>query len=156
MLTGILDHWRQWGYGLWAVERLEDGSLIGCLGLGHHRWYPAEVEIGWRLERAAWRQGLATEGAATVLAHAFTRLDLERLISVIHRDNAASRRVAEKSAMRPERQDTQIDDETGEELPILVYAIERSGWRVLAGAEMRASGGHGRQPGEHGEEDGGA
>jgi RimJ/RimL family protein N-acetyltransferase len=130
LLASFLEHWQEWGYGYWALERLDAARLIGFLGLGHHRWYPGEVEIGWRLERAAWNQGLATEGAAAVLDQAFTRLELDHVIAVIHRDNAASRRVAEKSGLRVDRHETRIDEETGRELPILVYRMDRSGPQV--------------------------
>ncbi len=53
----------------------------------------------WRLGRAAWGRGLATEGARAALDFAFTTLDLEEVIAIIHPDNVRSRRVAEKLGM---------------------------------------------------------
>src|SRR5690349_12980713 len=47
-------HWATWGYGVSAAEHLADGRMIGFVGLSHHSWYPDEVEIGWRLDRAYW------------------------------------------------------------------------------------------------------
>ena len=60
-----------------------------------------DVEIGWRLRRAAWGQGLATEAARPLIAHAFDRLKLARIIADIHPDNLGSRRVAEKLGLTP-------------------------------------------------------
>jgi RimJ/RimL family protein N-acetyltransferase len=121
----IRRHWAERGYGLWAVERLDEGRLIGCLGLGHHRWYPGEVELGWRLEQGSWNRGLATEAATAALEDAFARVGLDRLITVIHRDNAASRRVAEKCGFRLEKEEARVYERTGETLPIVVYGRSR-------------------------------
>ena len=120
-------HWEHWGYGLWAMELLEGGRFAGFVGPSHHRWYPAEVELGWRLDRTLWFRGIATEGGAAALEHAFTRLGLERLISIIHRDNLASRRVAEKIGFRPH------EEESREGLPVVVYRAERPVWEAARG-----------------------
>jgi RimJ/RimL family protein N-acetyltransferase len=117
-------HWEQWGYGRWAVEHVLDGAFLGFIGFSHHRWYPDEIEIGWRLDCAYWGRGLATEGAAAALRHGFTEPGFSRVISVIHRDNTASRRVAEKIGLRLWRETEHSRPETGEPLPIVVYATE--------------------------------
>lgn len=120
-------HWERWGYGLWAVELLETSRFAGFVGPSHHRWYPGEVELGWRLDRTLWSRGVATEGGAAAMEHAFTRLGLERLISVIHRHNLASRRVAEKIGFQP------CEEESREGLPIMVYRAERAAWEAARG-----------------------
>jgi RimJ/RimL family protein N-acetyltransferase len=58
-----------------------------------------ELEIGYRIDPAYWNQGIATEAARAVRDHAFNDLHLSRVISLIHPDNAPSRRVAEKNGM---------------------------------------------------------
>ncbi len=126
----IRRHWDNWGYGLWAVEHLADGQLIGFIGLSHHRWYPDEVEVGWRLDSRYWSRGLATEGAAVALRHGFAKIGLSRVISIIHRDNVASRRVAEKIGLRLWKEETHPEPETERPLPIVVYAIERTDWQA--------------------------
>ena len=63
-----------------------------------------ETEIGYRLHSDYWNRGLATEGARAVRDHAFTVLRLPRVISLIHPENHASRRVAEKNGMVLEKQ----------------------------------------------------
>ncbi len=96
----IRRHWDEWGYGLWAVEHLTDRQLISFIGLSHHRWYPDEVEVGWRLDSRYWGRGLATEGAAAALRQGFAEIGLRRVISIIHGENVGSRRVAEKIGLR--------------------------------------------------------
>lgn len=63
-----------------------------------------ELEIAYRLHPAYWNRGIATEAARAVRDHAFNDLQLVRVISLIHPDNIASRRVAEKNGMCPEKE----------------------------------------------------
>jgi RimJ/RimL family protein N-acetyltransferase len=93
------EHWAEWGYGVLAVEQAETGLFIGFVGLNHHRLFPNDVEIGWRLRRDCWGQGLATEGAGAVAEWAFGDLGLPRLIAVTTPANAASLRVMAKVGM---------------------------------------------------------
>ena len=63
-----------------------------------------ELEIGYRVDPSYWGQGIATEAARAVRDHAFDELRLARVISLIHPENTASRRVAEKNGMIPEKE----------------------------------------------------
>jgi [ribosomal protein S5]-alanine N-acetyltransferase len=62
-----------------------------------------EIEIGYRLHPDYWNRGLATEAARAVRRYAFEVLKLERVISLIHPENHASRRVTEKTGMKLEK-----------------------------------------------------
>lgn len=86
-------HWALRGYGPWAVERREDGEYLGRVGLWHPETWP-DVEIGWRMHRAAWGSGYATEAARAALGWVWTTQPFDHLISLIHPDNAPSRRLA--------------------------------------------------------------
>ncbi|MGH8823764.1 MAG: GNAT family N-acetyltransferase [Jiangellaceae bacterium] len=92
--------WLDRGYGLYAVESRASGDLLGFCGLSHHRALPDEVEVGWRLARAAWGRGLATEAAVVCRDLAFDALGLERLISITIEENVRSWRVMEKLGMQ--------------------------------------------------------
>ncbi|MCJ9429240.1 GNAT family N-acetyltransferase [Kordiimonas marina] len=90
------------GYGLWAAELKETGAFIGFIGVQDA---PYEVpcapawEIGWRLDKAHWGQGLAPEGARAVLAYAFSALKAEEVVAFTAEINLPSRRVMEKIGM---------------------------------------------------------
>jgi 3-dehydroquinate dehydratase/shikimate dehydrogenase len=58
------------------------------------------VEVGWRLARAAWGHGYATEGAHLALQYAFATLQLTRVVSFTAVDNWRSRHVMERLGMR--------------------------------------------------------
>jgi RimJ/RimL family protein N-acetyltransferase len=98
VLRGMIDQWDAEGFGLWMAELRATGEVIGFIGLSRPS-LPAlagEVEVGWRLARAHWGQGLATEGGAEAVRLAFDGRGLERLVCIVDRDNAASLAVARK------------------------------------------------------------
>src|SRR5262249_26172267 len=66
-LRGCLeDYYCKWGFGLWAVVHKPDRRVIGYCGLTRFDDIDGQVEIelGYRLARADWARGLATEAAA--------------------------------------------------------------------------------------------
>lgn len=88
-----------------AVILQEENRLIGYCGFFRQIVDEKdEIEIGYRLHPAYWNRGLATEAARAVRAYAFEVLKLERVISLIHPDNHASRRVTEKNGMKLEKE----------------------------------------------------
>ena len=92
-------HWTLRGYGNWAVERRDDGLLLGRAGLWRPEGWPG-LEVGWLLARSAWGEGYATEAARAAVAWAWSVVGAERLISVIHPDNERSLRLARRLGMR--------------------------------------------------------
>ena len=49
------------GYGLWAVEERATGQFVGMVGLNRPQWdapFTPCTEVGWRLARSAWGQGM--------------------------------------------------------------------------------------------------
>ncbi|MCA9177767.1 MAG: GNAT family N-acetyltransferase [Planctomycetales bacterium] len=57
------------------------------------------VEIGWRLARRYWGQGLAAEGAREMLRLGFDTLGLDEVVSFTSTGNVRSRRVMERIGM---------------------------------------------------------
>jgi RimJ/RimL family protein N-acetyltransferase len=91
----LIGHWHLLGYGHWDVEEKESGRFAGRLGFLNPAGWPG-FEIGWTLAREFWGKGYATEGARRALTYAFEELDKPHVISLIHADNRASIRVAER------------------------------------------------------------
>lgn len=91
------------GWSNWAVELRETAEFIGFIGLSvPRRQLPFSpcVEIGWRLKRAAWGHGYATEGAQACLRIGFERLALEEIVSFTTLANARSIAVMKRIGMR--------------------------------------------------------
>lgn len=91
---------RQYGYCRWPLILKDDGLLVGFCG-----FTPTEngAEIGWRLARGYWGQGLATEAAQAVLKFGVEKLGFQRVTATVQSGNEASLRVAEKLGMAVEK-----------------------------------------------------
>jgi RimJ/RimL family protein N-acetyltransferase len=87
---------RERGWGLWAVDA--DGMFIGFVGLNEPRFMPG-VEVGWRLARAAWGHGYATEAARAAVAFARDDLRLDEVVSFTATTNLRSQRVMQRLGM---------------------------------------------------------
>jgi RimJ/RimL family protein N-acetyltransferase len=90
------------GWSNWAVERLDSGEFIGFTGLSVPRRtfaFSPCVEIGWRLARAHWGFGFASEAASAALRVGFERLGLDEVVSFTTLANRRSRAVMERIAM---------------------------------------------------------
>jgi RimJ/RimL family protein N-acetyltransferase len=99
VLRKIIEHWDDHGFGLWMADVRATGELAGFVGLAHPGTVPAlaaEVEVGWRLGRAHWGRGLATEGGAEAVRVGFEELGRDRLVCIVDRDNVRSLAVARK------------------------------------------------------------
>jgi ribosomal-protein-alanine N-acetyltransferase len=109
--------------GLWATIHKETGKFIGRCGLliweidGRQ-----EVEIAYLLDKSYWHQGLATEAALGIIKYGFEDLNLSRLICLIHPENLASQKVAERIGMKLERK---VDGIAGDDFPTLIYSISQ-------------------------------
>jgi RimJ/RimL family protein N-acetyltransferase len=117
----LVGHWHLLGYGHWAVEEKESGRFVGRIGFLNPEGWPG-FEIGWTLGREFWGKGYATEGARRALRYAFTELDKDHVISIIHPENQASIRVAERLGEKVE------DRIEFHEREVLIYGISRNAW----------------------------
>jgi len=61
-----------------------------------------EIELVYVLAPWAWGRGLAAEAARAIRDHAVTALGRQRLVAIIHPENAAAERVAAKLGFRLE------------------------------------------------------
>ena len=90
---------RDWGW--WALELRETGELIGMAGLD-----PVDdempftgVELGWRLSRAHWGFGYATEAARAAMTHGFEARRFPELLAIAAVGNSRSQAVMRRLGM---------------------------------------------------------
>jgi RimJ/RimL family protein N-acetyltransferase len=125
-ICATVGHWHFRGYGIWAVEEKSSGQFIGRIGLHYPETWPG-FELGWTLARHAWGKGYATEAARRALEYAFTEMNRDRVISLIHPDNQPSIRVAERIGETEQGRTELLGHE------VRIYAIDRDTWRAAQG-----------------------
>ncbi|MEO6981993.1 MAG: GNAT family N-acetyltransferase [Edaphobacter sp.] len=98
-------NYNEHGYGLWIIET-KSGEFVGDCGLTwqavNERW---ELEVGYHVRSSMQRHGYATEAAAACRDFARDVLNVPHLVAIIHPDNIASLRVAEKIGLQFEEDD---------------------------------------------------
>ena len=111
--------WEERGYGKLAVLDRPSGRFLGRSGL---KYWPQfeETEVGWTMHRDAWGRGLATEAARASVDWAFEAFDLPYLTAMVHPENTASVRVAERLGMSQLRDDVLLGDR------VRVFALYRN------------------------------
>ena len=84
------------------------GTFAGYVGLWPATFdapFTPAVEVGWRLARAHWGHGYATEAARASVADGFDRLQLDEILSFTATINHRSRRVMERLGMTHDPRD---------------------------------------------------
>ncbi|MET8624798.1 GNAT family N-acetyltransferase [Kitasatospora sp. NPDC004669] len=118
--------------GFWAAEEKATGTFLG--------WFefrpldersPAVVELGYRLNQAAWGKGYATEGSRDLIDKGFTDLAVDRVTANTMTVNTRSRRVMEKSGLSFLRNFTGDWPESipGSEHGEVEYELTRTEWQ---------------------------
>ena len=91
------------GYGFWAIEEKKSGDFIGFVGLnepGYDLPFNPCLEIGWRLAKAYWGKGYASEAASKALEFAFEKLERDEVVSFTTTTNIRSQAVMRKLGFR--------------------------------------------------------
>lgn len=118
--------WAEWGFSWWSFIELATGKIVGAGCIQHlGRASTNPLEIGWRLRRDRWRQGLASEAARTMAAFAFDTLAAPELTAVCDPENKASSRVMERLGMRYRGIERWYDED------LAVYVVSRAEWQAL-------------------------
>jgi RimJ/RimL family protein N-acetyltransferase len=118
LVNGPLAMYAQHGFGLFAVERREDGAPIGMCGL-IKRDTLDDVDIGFAYLPAYRAQGYAREAAAATLAYARDALGMKRVVAIVSPANHASARLLERVGLRYESAVRPAEDRD----PVDLFAI---------------------------------
>src|SRR3990167_3118057 len=96
-IDSIQDHWKQYGFGQFAVYERIITDVIGLCGLHHSE--ESGIEISYMFFPTAWGKGLATEAALASLHYGFNLLNIEQIIAITQEANQNSCRLLEKIGM---------------------------------------------------------
>jgi RimJ/RimL family protein N-acetyltransferase len=122
--------------GCWAAESASNGEFLGWFHFRPGRGGDVtNVDLGYRLRRAAWHHGYATEGSRALISMGFTDLGVQRVYGHTMTANTASRRVLEKCGLTLvhttayEGPDGDVVD--GAEHGEVEYALTKPEWEVM-------------------------
>lgn len=89
------------GYTIYACELKKTHEFIGFVGLFNRSDMPFSpcIEIGWRINKSHWGNGLATEAALKCLEIGFNECNLDEIVAFTPQINKASERVMQKIGM---------------------------------------------------------
>ncbi|HTW68217.1 MAG TPA: GNAT family N-acetyltransferase [Bryobacteraceae bacterium] len=98
-------HWALLGFGYWVLEEKATGNFIGELGFADYKrsvrdWPENAPEIGWVIATQFHGRGYATEGVRAAVAWGDEHFGAGQTACIIHPENLASVRVAEKCGYR--------------------------------------------------------
>jgi RimJ/RimL family protein N-acetyltransferase len=107
MVERVKQRWADFGYSWWSFIARDSGELVGAGAIQNLRREatplpdPAcPLEIGWRLRRDRWHQGLASEAAWAMAGFAFDTLQAEELYAVCDPENLASAQVMKRLGLQ--------------------------------------------------------
>lgn len=120
----------EYGFSRWTVES-RDGAFLGYAGVmprlsSQHPLGP-HYEVGWRLTRAAWGKGIATESALAALDDVFQRTGLDEILSYTGVHNVRSQAVMVRLGLRRDMpRDFIVEDERLGTWQGMVWVAERT------------------------------
>ena len=126
MLTRMIAHWEQHGFGWWVVFERDSGEFVGRGGLRQLNVEgKEEVEVAYGFLSEFWGRGYATELARESMRVGFKVLGLPELVCFTRPENKASERVMQKAGFVFERNGEWFG------VPHVFYRLTRKQWEEL-------------------------
>lgn len=100
LLPKLIERQSRWlDYGTWAADLISTGENIGWFTFKPLPQLGEEYEVGYRLKKKFWKQGLATEGSRYLVKYGFEKLHLPKVVGITHLENSASQHVLQKCGL---------------------------------------------------------
>jgi len=104
-LARNLQHWTDYGFGLWILRESQQNRVAGRAVLRHLLLEGSdEVEVGYGFHPEFWGRGLATEIAAACVRFGLEELGLRSIVAIALPANLRSQRVMTKLGLVYERE----------------------------------------------------
>lgn len=103
VISYIRNQYEEDGIGRWAVIDKMTNEFIGWAGLKYEKKVRKEMhyyDLGYRLKKKFWGQGIATETALESLNYGFRKMGLKEIFAGAHIENLASNKVLQKVGLK--------------------------------------------------------
>ena len=125
-LEWSINNYKQYGFGLWAIELKETKEFIGDCGITlqniDNELLP---EIGYHINKKHWKKGYAKEAGLAVLNWGFNNTNYEDFYSYMNNTNVASYSTAASIGME------KIKEYIDEDEFLFVYKITKNKWNSI-------------------------
>lgn len=129
-LDWCFDCYIQHRAGPLALEERHSGNFVGFCGVSPEKVRRTiELNLGYRLAKRYWGQGLATEAATAVLGHAFAERRCDSVVAIVEPTHKASLRVVEKAGF------ASFETLEFHKRPVRLYRMQRTEWQQRLAAE---------------------
>lgn len=101
-IKSFREHVEREGFGRWAVEVPGVAPFVGMVGLAvvpYSAHFTPAVEVAWRLARAHWGKGYASEAARAALDFGFEKAGLKEIVALTVPANLRSQAVMQRLGM---------------------------------------------------------
>jgi len=92
----MIEHYHEFGFGLWATFEKKSGRFIGWAGLRQTKYGPV---LNVRLKKKFWNKGYGSEALNAVINYAANELRLSRMAGKANPTQPATSRILEKSIL---------------------------------------------------------
>ncbi len=132
LLPRFIDYGRRHpGLGLFAAVSKSSGLFAGWFQLQIYEDDPSVLELGYRVLRRHWGEGLATEGGRAILKMAFAKCNAQSVVAGAMKANIASIRVMEKIGLQFDREFVE-EGFPGEDKAAVLYSLTREAYQELS------------------------
>lgn len=102
IIQSILRQYEENGIGRLAIIDKDTGKFLGWSGLKYEKQVRTTpyYDLGYRIKRKYWGQGIATEAARMSLEYGFSSLNLDKICAAAQIENIASNKILTNLGMR--------------------------------------------------------
>lgn len=102
-IDDYIQHWKNYGFGVWVLIENKSSALAGYCMLRHfkdtHPSLENQIELGYIIDKPFWVNGYATEAAFACIQVGFEKYHFSRILSTILPENTNSQNVVRKAGM---------------------------------------------------------
>lgn len=104
IITSIRAQYKEYGIGRWAIINKKTNDFVGWTGLKYEQKLRKDFnyyDLGYRLRKNYWGQGIGTETALASLKYGFDQLKLEKICAAADVNNIGSNKILQKIGLKP-------------------------------------------------------
>lgn len=112
----------------WVITEKSRGTYIGDIGFHNYVKAHSRAEVGFKLARDSWHNGIMSEALAPVLDYGFTVMQLNRIEAVVDPENAACLSLLKKAGFVAEGILREYESEAKGYVDLVMLSLLKREW----------------------------